>query len=284
VHGRAILPGDPLCDPSQFFRVVSSFLSWLKKETKLKPIWMLCGPEMEEVLGERFGWKTLSCVAEERVDTAKNVADHDTEVQRKIRRAQNEGVKVTDIDWKEPVPEALKARANERVKDWLANRKGTQIHLSNIDLFRDERHRRYFIAEDKEGKLVGIAVIAMLAPRHGWQAKYSLDFPDAPVCLSCQTEMNDSCAWLATDSFLVRNYRVSHDACHFRCEQRWHQDVDVRWRSSCPSHARPPPKWHQGQDAASSLRQHHEAVPSQPEERVQGEDGSGGGSYLDLLS
>ena len=182
VHGRAILPGDPLCHPSQFFRVVSSFLSWLKKETKLKPIWILCGPELEEVLGERFGWKTLSCVAEERVDTAKNVAEHDAEVQRKIRRAQNEGVKITDIDWKEPVPEELKVRANERVKDWLANRKGTQIHLSNIDLFRDEKHRRYFAADDKDGKLVGIAVIAMLAPRHGWQAKYSLDFPDAPVC------------------------------------------------------------------------------------------------------
>ena len=173
-----------MCDPSQFVRVVGSFLAWLKKETKLKPIWILCGPEMEEVLGERFGWKTLSCVAEERVDTGKNVAEHDAEVQKKIRRAQNEGVKIIDIDPKEPVPEELKVRANERVKDWLANRKGTQIHLSNIDLFRDERHRRYFAAEDKDGRLVGIAVMAQLAPRHGWQAKYSLDFPDAPVCPS----------------------------------------------------------------------------------------------------
>ena len=180
VHGHAILPGDPLCDPSQFFRIAGAFLQWLKKETKLKPIWILIGHEMEEVLGERFGWKTLSCVAEERVDPSKNVAERDAEVQKKIRRAQNEGVKITDVDWKEPVPETLKLRANERVKDWLANRKGTQIHLSNIDLFRDEQHRRYFIADDKDGKLVGIAVMAQLAPRHGWQAKYSLDFPDAP--------------------------------------------------------------------------------------------------------
>lgn len=180
VHGHAILPGDPLCDTTQYFRVIGAFLSWLKKETKLKPIWILCGHEVEEVLGDRFGWRSLSCVAEERVDPSKNVAEQDAEVQRKIRHAKGEGVKVFDIDHKEPVPEELKTRANERVKDWLANRKGTQIHLSNIDLFRDEKHRRYFTAEDKEGKLVGIAVMAQLAPRHGWQAKYSLDFPDAP--------------------------------------------------------------------------------------------------------
>jgi aspartyl-tRNA synthetase len=177
---HAILPGDPLCDPSQYFRIVSSFLTWLKKDTKLKPIWILCSSDMEEVLGERLGWKTLSCVSEERVDTGKKSAESDPEVARKIRKATADGVKITDVDWHQPVPEDIKKRANERVKDWLANRKGTQIHLSNIDLFRDEAHRRYFIAEDKEGKLCGIAVLAQLAPRHGWQAKYCLDFPDAP--------------------------------------------------------------------------------------------------------
>lgn len=177
---HAILPGDPLCDQSQYFRIISSFLLWLKKETKLKPIWILASPDVEEVLGERLGWRTLSCVAEERVDTAKNSAESDAEVSRKIRKAQSEGLKVTDIDYHQPVPEEIKQRANERVKDWLSNRKGTQIHLSNIDLFRDEKHRRYFIAEDKDNRLCGIAVLAQLAPRYGWQAKYCLDFPDAP--------------------------------------------------------------------------------------------------------
>ena len=176
----AILPGDPLCHPSQYFRVVSSFLQWLKKETKLKPIWILCGLGLEETLGERLGWKTLSCVAEERVDTSKKSAESDPEVARKIRKAQNDGVKIIDLDHSKPVPEDIKIRANKRVEDWLANRKGTQIHLSVIDLFRDEKHRRYFVAEDKEGQICGIAVLAQLAPSHGWQAKYTLDFPGAP--------------------------------------------------------------------------------------------------------
>ena len=177
---HAILPGDPLCDPSQYYLIATSFLTWLKKETKLKPLWILCGPDMEEVLGERLGWRTLSCVSEERVDTSHNKAEGDPEVARKIRKAQAEGLKIIDIDFHQPVPEDIKKRAEARVKDWLSNRKGTQIHLSNIDLFRDERHRRYFIAEDKDGTLCGIAVLAQLAPRHGYQAKYCLDFPGAP--------------------------------------------------------------------------------------------------------
>ena len=176
----AILPGNPLCDPSQYLRIISNFLRWLSKETKLKPIWLLCSREVEEVLGERLGWKTLTCVADERVDTSRNPAVTDSDVARKIRHAQSEGVKITDLPEGKPVPDQIKERANARVQDWLANRKGTQIHLSQIDLFRDEAHRRYFYAEDKDGQICGIAVLAMLAPRYGWQAKYTLDFPGAP--------------------------------------------------------------------------------------------------------
>ena len=178
-HGYAILPGDPLCDTSQYFRIISSFLTWLKKDTKLKPIWLLCSVEVEEVLGERLGWKTLSCVAEERVDPTVNSALTDPDVARKIRHAKNEGVKLIDIPFGEEPPKELQDRTNKGVEDWLANRKGTQIHLSEIHLFRDWRHRRYTFAEDKDGKIQGVSVLAQLAPRHGMQAKYCLDFPGA---------------------------------------------------------------------------------------------------------
>lgn len=179
-HSYAILPGDPLCDPSQYFKVSTAFLHFLKKETKLKPIWVLCSAQLEEVLGERLGWKTLSCTVEERVDTEKNRAANDSEIQKKIRHAQSEGVKIIEMPEGKPIPDDIKARCNKRVKDWQANRKGTQIHLSDIHLFHDEDHRRYFIAEDKTGEICGIAVLCWLAPRYGMQAKYCLDFPGSP--------------------------------------------------------------------------------------------------------
>lgn len=179
-HNFAILPGNPLCDPSQYLRVISAFLHWLKKQTVLNPIWILCSHEVEEILGGRLGWKTLTCVADERVDPQRNPAITEPEVARKVRHAQSEGVKITDLPRGDPVPDTIKERANARVQDWLSNRKGNQIHLSTIDLFRDESHRRYFYAEDKDGRLCAIVVLVMLAPRLGWQAKYTLDFPGAP--------------------------------------------------------------------------------------------------------
>ncbi|KAL9125207.1 MAG: hypothetical protein Q9217_005555 [Psora testacea] len=179
-NGYAILPGNPLCDPSQYTDVAATFLRWLKKETHLKPIWVLVGYEMEEVLGTRFGWKTLTCVAEERVDATKEDAQNDRDVARKVRHAEKEGVRIIDIAEGETVPDDVKQECDERIREWLANRNGKQIHLSEITPWRDMAHRRYFYAQDKNGRICALVVLAQLAPRHGYQVKWSLDFPDAP--------------------------------------------------------------------------------------------------------
>ena len=57
-HGHAIIPGDPLCDPSQYSRIIPLFLHWLRRETKLKPIWILVSPGVEDILGEKLGWRS----------------------------------------------------------------------------------------------------------------------------------------------------------------------------------------------------------------------------------
>ena len=43
----------------------------------------------------------------------------------------------------------------------------------------DPAHRRYFIAETP-GKIQALVVLAQLSSEHGYQVKYSLDFPGAP--------------------------------------------------------------------------------------------------------
>ncbi|OKL59651.1 hypothetical protein UA08_05129 [Talaromyces atroroseus] len=179
-HSYAIIPGDPLCDPSQYTRVISAFLHWLKRETKLKPIWILISPPVEELLGEKLGWRSLSCIAEERVDPARNLMASDSEVARKIRHAENEGVKITEVPRGELPSEEVRAKIDKRIEDWLSNRKGTQIHLSEIVPWRDYEHRWYFYASDKNGNIGAFVALATLAPRQGMQVKYSLDFPDAP--------------------------------------------------------------------------------------------------------
>ena len=146
----------------------------------MKPIWVLVGYEMEEVLGAKFGWKTFTCAAEERVNPDKNVVESNHDVGRKVRHAEREGLKIIDLPEHKLVAQEIQEKCNARIKDWQANRKGKQVHLSEITPWRDMSHRRYFCAQDKQGTIHALVVLAQLAPRYGYQVKWALEFPGAP--------------------------------------------------------------------------------------------------------
>ncbi|RAL12089.1 aspartyl-tRNA synthetase, cytoplasmic [Aspergillus homomorphus CBS 101889] len=179
-NNYVVIPGNPLCDTRQYRQVIIQFLQWLRRETKYKPVWLLCSAEVEAVLGERLGWRTLSCIAEERVDPSRNMAVADGEIARKIRRAENEDVKVVSLKYGEMVSDEVREKIDQRLQDWLSSRKGTQVHLSEIRPWRDPEHRWYFYAVDKSGTICAFVTLATLAPAHGMQIKYSFDFPGAP--------------------------------------------------------------------------------------------------------
>ena len=178
--GFAITVGDPLCHHSQYVKTIAGYLRYIKKEKSLKPLWLLVGANVEEVLAERFNWRTFSVAAEQRLDPSNNPAEHDRDVQRKIRHATKEGVKIIDFPIDTPVPKDLQEKIDERVKDWQANRKGKQVHLTDIHLWVDMEHRQYHYAIDASGTISAVVVLAQLSPDFGWQVKYSLDFPGAP--------------------------------------------------------------------------------------------------------
>jgi nondiscriminating aspartyl-tRNA synthetase len=178
--GFAITVGDPLCHSSQYMKTISGYLRFIKKETHLKPLWLLVGSEVEEVLADRFNWRTFSVVAEQRLNPASNTALHDSDIQRKIRHAEKEGIKITDYALGDEVPKDVREKVDARVEDWLKNRKGKQVHLTNIHPWQDIEHRQYHIATDKDGTICALVALAQLSPDHGWQVKYSLDFPNAP--------------------------------------------------------------------------------------------------------
>jgi len=175
-----VIFGDPLCDKSQYPKTISAFLLYIKKELKLKPIWMLASKLTEDILADKFNYSTLSVTAEERLDPTQDPAEADKDTARKIRHASKEGVIVHDIPTEAPGPDEVKEKVNVRMQDWLANRKGKQVHISNLNPWRDMDHRRYFVAEDANKKVCALVVLAQLAPENGFQIKYSLEFPDAP--------------------------------------------------------------------------------------------------------
>ncbi|KAK1064574.1 aspartate--tRNA ligase dps1 [Friedmanniomyces endolithicus] len=179
-QGFAITIGDPLCHETQYSKVMAAYLRFLKKEQHLKPLWLLCGHAAQEILGVKLAWRTFSVAAEQRLDPASNPAIHDSDLQRKCRHAEKEGVKLHDIPLGTPVPMDIRAKIDQRVQDWLHGRKGKQVHLTDVHPWQDMPHRQYHYSTTRENQIAGLVILAQLSPDHGWQVKFSLDFPGAP--------------------------------------------------------------------------------------------------------
>ncbi len=148
----------------------------MRIQKDLRPLWLLVGPEVEELLSSKLGWRTLSCVAEERVsiDTAKKVA-------KKERQAEDAGVIINEPPLDQPVSQELRDRCDAKIEEWKANRKGSkQVHITEVRPWVDMEHRRYLWAETKEGEVAALCVLHRLSPANGYQIKFALDFPGSP--------------------------------------------------------------------------------------------------------
>jgi len=180
--GFAITIGDPLCAPGQYTKTIGGYLRYIRKERRIKPLWLLCGGAAEEVLANRFDWRTLSVAADQRLDPHDNPASRDPDILRKVRHAEKEGVKVHDILIGSPPGADVRERIDKRIDDWLASRKtkGKQVHLTDVHPWQDVTHRQYHYTTTRDHQICGLVILAQLSPEHGWQVKFSLDFPDAP--------------------------------------------------------------------------------------------------------
>ncbi|KAJ9111491.1 hypothetical protein QFC22_006518 [Naganishia vaughanmartiniae] len=175
-HRYAVIWGPPLCPPEDLPRVIHAFLQHFDKE-RLKPIWCCVDQRTEEFLTRTYRWRGLSCIAEARVDPSHAEGSEDSNVKKKIQQAKNAGVQIVAVDGE--MPDQMKVEIEKHIHEWSNNRKGTQMHITDVRPWDDPQHRRYFYAKTDE-KIVGLLVLAQLAPEHGQQIKWSLQFPGAP--------------------------------------------------------------------------------------------------------
>jgi lysylphosphatidylglycerol synthetase-like protein (DUF2156 family) len=176
-NGYAVTFGNPLCEHKQIPQVVNAYLHHLETEN-LKPVWACIDHHTEQYLADELGWSALIAVAEERINPAESDPAQDKNVRRKLNRAEREGVKVREVDeWTDD----LKQRIEKRCQDWADNRKGTQVHLTGVRPFDDMEHRRYFYATDKDQNICAMVVLAQLSAAKGFQIKWALEFPNAPL-------------------------------------------------------------------------------------------------------
>jgi len=178
-NGYAILWGNPLCEHSQYPEVASAFLDFIEKEGH-NPIWTCVNKDLEQYLAKECGWRAIFCVQEDNLDPTKVNPEENKEVRKHIRGAQKKGCKIFE-DKDEPSNE-VKKEIDEVIMEWKKNRKGTQVHATNVEPWRDTEHRRYFYARDAEGKIVGFLFLAQVGD--GWAIKDSLQMPAAPKNLT----------------------------------------------------------------------------------------------------
>ncbi|KAL9562871.1 hypothetical protein ACKAV7_013057 [Fusarium commune] len=150
-----MVTGDPLCDRSQYTEVLISY-------------------DVQKILASELCWRSLSCTEDQRVDADKHNASQVSGLAAKARRIEREGVRIHEVK----VDEGFIRRADSAIEQWKSSRKGKQVRLTEVRPWVDQEHRRYFAAE-KHGKVMSLVVLAKLAPRHGWQVKWALDFPGA---------------------------------------------------------------------------------------------------------
>jgi len=180
-EGHALAWGRPLCPYSLLKQVLESFLHYLKKERKLKPIFACVDETTEQILAKDHDWRSLAVAAEERIDPTAHNPNNQTSrsnLAKKIKQATNAGVKAVECDG---LPDkAAREKIEAGMQAWKGSREGKQMHTTDLLPWDDAPHRRYLYAQDKSGKIVALVVLAQLAPVHGWQVKYSLSFPDGP--------------------------------------------------------------------------------------------------------
>lgn len=95
---------------------------------------------------------------------------------RKVRRAIKNDVTAEEYLGQDS---SIEDEMNRVGEEWLAQREGLQIHISNVRLFEDRPGKRWFYAK-QHGKIIGVLVLNQLQSYDGWHINHLMTTPDAP--------------------------------------------------------------------------------------------------------
>lgn len=94
-----------------------------------------------------------------------------------IHHAESFGLSVKEyLVQDKAVEQAMHAVGNQ----WLKARKGPQIHLGGLDFFESRQGKRWFYLQDKEEKMIGMALLSQLEVKQGWLLKFLITAPETP--------------------------------------------------------------------------------------------------------
>lgn len=179
----AIVFGDPICHPDDSEKFIEKFHTFCKINGKT-PIYVGISKKFSHLsLANKYGSLIQfgdEIILNPLIDAKLGKGKHASLLRNKYNQSIKSGFEV-----KEYVGDdiQLENKILEVTQAWLQNRKGAQIALLNVNIFCDRSIKRWFYAQ-KNGKIIGLAMINRLDAHDGWVLNLLVKSPEAPTSIS----------------------------------------------------------------------------------------------------
>lgn len=178
VNGCAVIYGEPVCPPDDKYQLAAAFHSYCK-QNNIASIY-ICVSEDFSKWAIKNHYKISIEVGEDiHFDPFHNPQEgpRGNRLRNRINHALNLGLTVHEYTGNN---RSIEDSIQNVGLTWLKARQGPQIHLGDINFFDNRNARRWFYVENKEGRIIGMALLSSLEAYKGWLLKYLMVIPDTP--------------------------------------------------------------------------------------------------------
>lgn len=180
---NAVVFGDPVCAPKDKPALAKAFDEECRKRN-LGVVYTIVSQDFAEWATENlsaivieFGTKF---VLNPLHNPTHNTGSKAVLVRKKVKHALNEGAVVKEYLGNDAI---IEKQMEDVAEAWLRKRRGPQIYLSHLSLFKDRYGKRWFYAK-KDDQIVGLLVINELDAKEGWLLNNVMVTNEAPKGLS----------------------------------------------------------------------------------------------------
>ncbi len=180
---NAVVFGDPVCAPQDMPILAQAFDEMCQK-MHLGTVYAITSEDFSTWAAEHlsavaieFGTKF---VLDPHNNPAHTMGSKAVLLRKKVKHALNEGVVVKEYAGDDP---AIEEQIEKVAANWLQKRRGPQIYLASVTLFKNRYGKRWFYAQ-KDNKIVGFLLLNALQSQGGWLLNNVMITPQAPKGLS----------------------------------------------------------------------------------------------------
>lgn len=175
--GCAITFGNPVCSLENSQELAESFYQYTK-QNKWNTVFIFATEEFSK-WAIKNTCKIMIGIGEEIIfdpqcDPLKTKGGNN--LRNKFNHAAEKGLKVREYVTKN---EEIEKALTNMGKEWIGNKKGHQIYLTPLDLFRHRMGKRWFYLTSDD-KIIGVALLSRLEYYEGWFLKYLFVLQNAP--------------------------------------------------------------------------------------------------------